>query len=175
MGILNYRKCWPYLLATLIAVLTLPMPAHAGSEASLKLPDLHTVSFFVGSITGSALLTSGLVICVGGLLFGCILYGQLKKLPVHRAMLDVSELIYATCKTYLLTQIKFILLLELFIGTIIVIYFKFLAPFEDPVTHLFRPGYPWGSVAIIVLFSLIGIAGSASVAAGIYDGRACAR
>src|SRR6185436_13103445 len=80
------------------------------------------------------------------------------------SMLEVSELIYATCKTYLMTQVKFILLLELFIGAVIFIYFKFLAHFEDPETHAIVTGYPLSYVLIILVFSLIGIAGSASVA-----------
>src|SRR4026207_2192253 len=83
-------------------------PAHApGGEASLVLPDLGTVSF-LGGIDGHTLLLSGLVVSVLGLLFGLIFYTQLKNLPVHSSMLEVSELIYETCKTYLVTQGKFI-------------------------------------------------------------------
>ena len=127
-------------------------PAHApGGEANLVLPDLASVSF-LGGIDGHTLLLSGLVVSVLGLLFGLIFYTQLKNLPVHRSMLEVSELIYETCKTYLVTQGKFILLLELFVGTIIVLYFGALLHFEA-----FRVG-------IILLFSLIGIAGSYGVA-----------
>ena len=101
---------------------------------------------------GSTLLSGGIVVCVLGLVFGLVIYHQLKNLPVHKSMLEISELIYETCKTYLVTQGKFILLLEVFIGTIIVVYFGVLRHFE-PV-----------KVAVILLFSLIGIAGSYGVA-----------
>ena len=125
-------------------------PAHAGGEASLVLPDLSTVDF--RGINGRTLLMGGLVICALGLLFGLMTFTQLRALPVHASMLEVSELIYETCKTYLITQGKFILLLELFIGVIMVFYFGVLERLE-PIR-----------VAIILLFSLIGIAGSYGVA-----------
>jgi hypothetical protein len=92
-----------------------------GGEASLKLPDLSTVNFL--GLNGHALLTIGLLFCVGGLLFGLTIYVQLKNLPVHRTMREMSELIYETCKTYLVTQGKFILLLWVFIAVIISLYF----------------------------------------------------
>jgi K(+)-stimulated pyrophosphate-energized sodium pump len=98
------------------------------------------------------LLRGGLLICVLGLFFGLIIYLQLKRLPVHRSMREVSELIYETCKTYLITQGKFLLILEIFIGIVIFIYFRVLQ------------GMPMGRVLIILLFSLIGIAGSYGVA-----------
>jgi len=140
------------LMTAVMAAQPAEAPGHApGGEASLVLPDLSSVSF-LGGIDGHTLLLSGLVVSVLGLLFGLIFYTQLKNLPVHRSMLEVSELIYETCKTYLVTQGKFILLLELFVGTIIVLYFGALLHFEA-----FRVG-------IILLFSLIGIAGSYGVA-----------
>ena len=120
-------------------------------EANLVLPDLSQVSV-MGGINGRSILVWGLVICVFGLIFGLWQYMQLKNLPVHRAMLEISELIYATCKTYLVTQGKFILLLELFIGIIMVVYFGVLR------------SMPAGTVAVILLFSLIGIGGSYGVA-----------
>ncbi|MEO5936018.1 MAG: sodium-translocating pyrophosphatase, partial [Terriglobales bacterium] len=89
----------------------------AGGEANLKLPDLHGVNF-MGNIPGDTLLMWGLGICVLGLVFGLAIYMQLKNLPVHRSMLEISELIYETCKTYLVTQGKFILILEAFIAVI---------------------------------------------------------
>jgi len=79
-----------------------------------RLPNLHSVVFH--GVPGDTLLMCGLVICVAGLLFGLAIYRHLKQLPVHKSMLEVSELIYETCKTYLKTQIKFILILELFIA-----------------------------------------------------------
>ena len=125
---------------------------HAGGEANLILPDLSDVSFFGNSINGHNLLMIGILICMLGLLFGLAMYMNLKKLPVHRAMREISELIYETCKTYLITQGKFILILEIFIGIIIVLYFGVLSGME-PLR-----------VIIILAFSLIGIAGSYGVA-----------
>jgi len=122
---------------------------HRG-EADLILPDLTTVDFH--GVNGRTLLMSGLLVCGLGLLFGLMTFTQLKNLPVHASMLEVSELIYETCKTYLVTQGKFILLLEVFIGVIMVFYFGVLQAMEP-----FR-------VVIILLFSLIGIAGSYGVA-----------
>ncbi|HEU4879072.1 MAG TPA: sodium/proton-translocating pyrophosphatase, partial [Gemmatimonadaceae bacterium] len=121
-----------------------------GGEANLVVPDLSTVSFL--GMPGTTLLKLGLLVCLAGLLFGLVIYSQLKKMPVHKSMLAISELIYETCKTYLITQGKFILILELFIGVIMVIYFGVLQHM-DPL-----------KVAIILLFSLIGIAGSYGVA-----------
>jgi K(+)-stimulated pyrophosphate-energized sodium pump len=94
----------------------------------------------------------GLVVCALGLVFGMTIFRQLKRLPVHRSMLEVSELIYETCKTYLITQGKFILLLEVFIGVIMVIYFGWLRHFEP------------AKVIAILVFSLLGIGGSYGVA-----------
>ncbi|HEY7461572.1 MAG TPA: sodium/proton-translocating pyrophosphatase, partial [Gemmatimonadota bacterium] len=99
-------------------------PAHSGGEASLKLPDLSQATF-VG-MTGRALLQWGLLICLLGLAFGLVIYSQLKNLPVHQSMREISELIYETCKTYLITQGKFLMILELFIAVIIVFYFGIL-------------------------------------------------
>jgi K(+)-stimulated pyrophosphate-energized sodium pump len=129
------------------------MAQHQGGEASLTLPDLSDVTFF-GNMNGHNLLLGGIVICLLGLGFGLAIYMNLKRLPVHRAMREISELIYETCKTYLITQGKFILILEAFIAVIIVLYFGVLRSSE------FGPA----RVAIILAFSLIGIAGSYGVA-----------
>ena len=107
---------------------------------------------FLNGIPGDKLLLGGLLICAVGLLFGVVIYAKLKSLPVHQSMLEVSELIYETCKTYLTTQGKFILLLEVFIGLVIVLYFGYLLSFAPM------------RVAIILAFSLLGIAGSYGVA-----------
>src|SRR3954462_210786 len=123
---------------------------HAGGEANLVLPDLSTAEF--QGINGRTLLMSGLVVCVLGLAFGMVIFVQLRNLPVHESMLEISEQIYETCKTYLITQGKFILLLELFIGVIMVVYFGVLQQFAAV------------KVAVILLFSLIGIGGSYGVA-----------
>jgi hypothetical protein len=101
-----------------------------GGEANLKLPDLSTVSF-MGGTTGQALLMGGLLVCALGLLFGLIIYTQLKKLPVHQSMREISELIYETCKTYLVTQGRFIFILWIFIAVIIALYFGVLLHFES--------------------------------------------
>jgi K(+)-stimulated pyrophosphate-energized sodium pump len=148
------RATWFVVAALVLAVLALGCPgaadAAAGGEANLKIPDLGQVH--VGGMNGRTLLMSGLAVCVLGLVFGLVIFSQLKNLPVHASMREISELIYETCKTYLITQGKFILLLEVFIGAIIVLYFGFLLHFEAT------------RVVIILLFSLIGIGGSYGVA-----------
>jgi len=135
------------------AALAQPEP---GGEASLKLPDLSSVSFFNGAIDGHKLLLIGILFCLFGLGFGMAIYIRLKNLPVHRSMRDISELIYETCKTYLFTQGKFLMLLWLFIAVVIILYFGVLAPV---------PGKPIAvTLPIILFFSLVGIAGSYGVA-----------
>jgi K(+)-stimulated pyrophosphate-energized sodium pump len=119
-------------------------------EASLVLPDLNQTD--VGGYNGRTLLLGGMVVAALGIAFGLVILTQLKNLPVHRSMREVSELIYETCKTYLLTQGKFLALLEIFIAVIIVLYFGLLS------------GLGTMRVAIILLFSIIGILGSYSVA-----------
>jgi K(+)-stimulated pyrophosphate-energized sodium pump len=126
----------------------------AAGEASLKLPDLSQVQFL--GIDGHKLLLFGILFCVFGLIFGLVIYSRLKNLPVHRSMRDISELIYETCKTYLITQGKFLLLLWLFIAVVIVLYFGVLAPVPGKSVAVTLP--------IILAFSLVGIAGSYGVA-----------
>src|SRR5579871_212599 len=147
------------LLTGVIAILTLSVsalaePAEVGGEASLKLPDLSTVNFL--GIDGHKLLLIGILFCIFGLGFGMAIYMRLKNLPVHKAMLDISELIYETCKTYLITQGKFILVLWAFIAVIIAAYFGWLSPVPGKSIALTLP--------IILGFSLVGIAGSYGVA-----------
>jgi K(+)-stimulated pyrophosphate-energized sodium pump len=125
-----------------------------GDEANLKLPDLSKVSFL--GVNGHRLLLFGLLVCVFGLLFGLAIYRRLKNLPVHRTMREISELIYETCKTYLITQGKFLMLLWVFIAVVIVLYFGWLSPVPGKSVALTLP--------IILLFSLVGIAGSYGVA-----------
>ena len=144
------------MLLTVGAASALAQPASssetAGGEASLKLPDLSSVSFLNGAIDGHRLLLIGILFCIFGLGFGMVIYMRLKNLPVHRSMREISELIYETCKTYLVTQGKFILLLWAFIAVIILLYFGMLEHMEAM------------RVAIILAFSLVGIAGSYGVA-----------
>jgi len=126
----------------------------AGGEASLKLPDLTSVQFL--GIDGHKLLLFGILFCVFGLIFGLVIYSRLKNLPVHRSMRDISELIYETCKTYLITQGKFLVVLWLFIAVVIVLYFGVLAPVPGKSIAVTLP--------VILACSLIGIAGSYGVA-----------
>jgi K(+)-stimulated pyrophosphate-energized sodium pump len=127
-----------------------PEGERRGGEANLILPDLGLVT--VGGYDGRTLLMIGLGVSALGILFGLVILKQLKNLPVHRSMREISELIYETCKTYLITQGRFLAILELFIVAIIVLYFGILE------------GMAVGRVAIILLFSVIGILGSYSVA-----------
>jgi len=153
-----FKRQWRVLatvLGLLVPTVASAQPEHSGGgEANLVLPDLSTVSFF--GMNGHALLMIGLLACVGGLLFGLAIFVQLKNAPVHRTMLEVSELIYETCKTYLITQGKFIMLLWVFIAVIISLYFGWLAPVPNKPILVTLP--------IILLFSLVGIAGSYGVA-----------
>src|SRR6058998_3939363 len=138
-------------------------PQHAaGGEAALVLPNLNQATF-LGGIGGRALLLWGLVICALGLLFGLAQYTQLRNLPVHRTMREISELIYETCKTYLITQGRFLLILWVFIGAIVAVYFGTLAETVNAAGVTVH-GFPASKVLIILLFSLIGIAGSYGVA-----------
>jgi K(+)-stimulated pyrophosphate-energized sodium pump len=124
--------------------------ARRGGEASLVLPDLDLVK--VGGYDGRTLLFVGIGVSVLGILFGLVILNQLKNLPVHRSMREISELIYETCKTYLITQGRFLAILEIFIAVIIVLYFGVIEGFE------------FSRVLIILAFSVIGILGSYSVA-----------
>jgi K(+)-stimulated pyrophosphate-energized sodium pump len=143
-------------LLTVGTATALAQPVGEGGEASLKLPDLSQVSFFHGAIDGHKLLLIGILFCLLGLGFGMAIYMRLKNLPVHRSMREISELIYETCKTYLVTQGKFILLLWAFIAVIIAAYFGWLSPVPGKSVALTLP--------IILGFSLVGIAGSYGVA-----------
>ncbi|MEO8635406.1 MAG: sodium-translocating pyrophosphatase [Gemmatimonadales bacterium] len=185
-AIATLRRALPWafaaaLLLTSLTTLSQPLPAQdtavypggsaatatpehqGGGEANLQLPDLGTVNFF-GGISGRTLLMGGLLVCALGLLFGLMIYTQLKNMPVHKSMREVSELIYETCKTYLITQGKFLMMLWLFIGAIMTVYFGRLATTVDPATGAIAHGMPAFKVAIILLFSVIGIAGSYGVA-----------
>jgi len=141
-----------HALLFLVAFCAPIMAQEAGGEANLKLPDLRSATF-LGGINGHTLLMAGLLVSALGLVFGLMIFVRLRNMAVHSSMREVSELIYETCKTYLATQGKFLLLLELFIAVIIVFYFGFLQGFE-----MYR-------VAIILVFSVIGISGSFAVAA----------
>jgi K(+)-stimulated pyrophosphate-energized sodium pump len=127
-----------------------PPEAAPSGEANLKLPDLHSVQFL--GITGHRLLAIGMLFCIFGLLFGLVTYSRLKNLPVHHAMAEMSELIWETCKTYIIQQGKFLLLLWSFIAVIILLYFGVLLKYEAL------------RVVVILAFSVVGICGSYGVA-----------
>jgi K(+)-stimulated pyrophosphate-energized sodium pump len=142
------------LSVLMLAALGAPLMAQeqGGGEATLTVPPLNSATF-LGGIDGRTLLMAGLVVSALGLVFGLVIYTRLKNMPVHSSMREVSELIYETCKTYLATQGKFLIILEIFIAVIIVFYFGFLLGFE---------AY---KVLIILVFSVVGISGSFAVAA----------
>jgi K(+)-stimulated pyrophosphate-energized sodium pump len=153
MGLAAWSRAFLTFIAALVATPALAtglQPESPGGEANLRLPDLSQVSFL--GLDGHTLLSWGLLVCVAGLLFGLVIYQQLKTLPVHPAMREISELIYETCKTYLLQQGRFLLILEAFIGVIIVVYFGVLQHYEAM------------RVVIILAFSVVGILGSYGVA-----------
>jgi len=141
----------PTILAGMVALAVSLFATAAGAgEADLTIPDLGSVNF-VG-MSGHNLLLFGLIICIGGMIFGFAQFTQIRKLPVHKAMREISELIYETCKTYLITQGKFIAILWAFIAVIMVVYFGFLLHFSAD------------RVFLIILFSIVGILGSYGVA-----------
>ena len=138
--------------ATLFAAFGLSASAFA-SEAELHIPELNnTFNVFGMSMTGTGILSAGMVVAVLGMIFGYVEFLKIKKAPAHQSMLDISSLIYETCKTYLLQQGKLLIVLELFIGSCIFIYFYFLQHMELP------------RVLLILLWSVLGILGSFGVA-----------
>ncbi len=122
-----------------------------GGEAALALPDLSQATVWLGT-SGTTLLWFSLAICLLGFGFGIMSYASLRNLPVHKSMLEISELIYTTCRAYLLKQGRFLMILWIFITAVVVVYYKFLTNFS------------WGRTLTIVAFSLLGMAGSYSVA-----------
>jgi K(+)-stimulated pyrophosphate-energized sodium pump len=142
----------PVLTAVLIALFALPVLA-AASELDLNIPEMDTsYDFFGTTVSGFALLAGGLLVCVLGMGFGLAKYMQVKKMPAHRSMLDVSNIIWETCKTYLLQQGRLLVLLEVFIAACIVYYFGVLQAKGA------------GTVLLILMWSVVGILGSYSVA-----------
>lgn len=132
-------------------LLTGPVRTDHGGEVNLVLPDLHGVTV-LGGLPGRWLLLAGLAVCALGLGFGVAAYAELRRLPVHPTMREVSELIYSTCRAYLARQGRFLMVLWGFIAAVIVVYYGVLVDL------------PWGRVAIVIVFSLVGMAGSYSVA-----------
>ncbi|HBL16402.1 MAG: sodium-translocating pyrophosphatase [Elusimicrobia bacterium GWA2_69_24] len=141
------------ILAGLAAILSAAGPAFA-SEAELVLPRAQEamVNFLGVELASGTILTLGLLVCLGGMVFGLMIFAGLKDLPVHKSMEEISQLIYGTCKTYLYTQGQLILLLEVLIGATMIYYFGVLKSMSA------------ASVALILMWSLVGIAGSFMVA-----------
>jgi len=122
------KRALLFVVAVMCVVAAFQTPAFAKSETELVLPDLNQATFF--GMPGKTLLMGGLVIPALGLVFGLVIYKRLQNMPVHSSMKEISELIYETCKTYLLTQGKFLMILEVFIGAAIIFYFGFLVHLE---------------------------------------------
>jgi K(+)-stimulated pyrophosphate-energized sodium pump len=140
------------LLAALLALLASPLRAIA-SELDLAIPELEvSYRLFGMEIPGPTLLMAGLGVCVLGMLFGLAMYNQVRRMPAHRSMTDVSNIIWETCKTYLLQQGRLLLVLEAFIAVCIVYYFGVLQ------------AQGAGKVLLILMWSVVGILGSYSVA-----------
>ncbi len=140
------------LLFTLAIILFLMAPMAFAGEADIKLPDLSQVSFMGGSLGGLTILNVGLIICLIGMAFGWMQYSQTKNLPAHQAMLDVSNTIWETCKTYLFQQGKF--LAGLWVLIAICIFYYFVGLQHNTL----------GAVAVILFCSIMGILGSYGVA-----------
>jgi len=141
-------------LSAMLTSVALAAAPHGGGEANIKVPDLGSVTFL--GMKGSSLLLLGILVSLAGLALGLGMSARIKKMPVHRSMLEISELIYETCKTYLVTQGKFLAVLWALMAVIMVAYFGFLTNGGH--------GLGAGRVIIVLAFSLIGILGSTAVA-----------
>ncbi|MGH7742276.1 MAG: sodium-translocating pyrophosphatase, partial [Candidatus Eiseniibacteriota bacterium] len=152
---LTLRSLFRPLAALAISALALaaaPLAVFA-SELDLQIPAIDTqYQIFGQTVGGQTLLMIGIGVCVLGMVFGLMMFNQVKRMPAHQSMLDVSNIIYETCKTYLLQQGRLLLILEVFIGACIVYYFGVLE-------HMTA-----AKVALILMWSVIGILGSYSVA-----------
>ena len=146
----NKRSIWTFLLGGII--LLFPTGTAFAGEADIKLPDLTNITFLGGALAGISILNIGLVVCIIGMVFGVIQYLQTKNLPAHKSMLDVSQTIWETCKTYLFQQGKFLVALWILIAVCIVYYFGALQ------------GAQASGIVIILICSIVGILGSYGVA-----------
>src|SRR3954468_15885825 len=141
---MTLRKPWQLGAAALAA--SVPSMLHA-SEADIRIPDLSQIRFLHGSLSGTTVLMTGLVVCVVGMIYGWLQYVQTKNLPVHSSMAAVSQIIWETCKTYLFQQGKFLSALWILIAICMAYYFSVLSHLSS--TH----------VVIILLASILGILG----------------
>jgi len=145
------KHAWKQVGALATALVASVTPAFA-SEADINIPDVKSVLFLDGSLTGNAVLMIGLAVCALGVLYGWAQYIQTKNLPVHSSMAAVSQIIWETCKTYLFQQGKFLAVLWVLIAACMTYYFGVLS--ENSAGHVF----------IILLASILGILGSYGVA-----------
>jgi len=147
----QWGRVLPLLALSLFGALA---GAYASGEANVVLPDLEQANFtiFGMAVHGTHLLMVGLVICVLGCLYGLLQSKQVGAMPAHKSMVEVAELIYATCKTYLMTQFKLLAILQVLIGAVIFVYFFFLMHMD------------FSKVLLILIWSVLGIAGSFGVA-----------
>lgn len=114
------------------------------SEANLKIPTLND--------NQQSILNLGLIVCVLGLVFGVYQYLRVKKLKAHQSMLDIAQVIFETCKTYLIQQGKLLIVLFIFIAVCVSFYFGFLMETE------------FSGVLLILSWTIVGILGSYGVA-----------
>ncbi len=131
-------------VVSLIAALLMPLAAFAKSEADLSVPGFTSDQ--------NTLLIVGMGVCILGMLFGLYQFLKVKKIKAHKSMLDVSQTIFETCKTYLVQQGKFLIALFVIIGVCMAFYFGFL---ESKSV---------GAVVFILLWTVIGILGSYGIA-----------
>ena len=153
----RWRRLSLFLTALVFSTLAFASTALAqegGGEANLILPNLGDVSFH--GISGQLLLSLGLIVCALGLVFGAVIYYQIRNLPTHRSMREISELIWQTCKTYLTQQGRFLIILWVFIAVVIAVYYGILVTPENGSTGV--------RLIVILLFSIVGILGSYAVA-----------
>ena len=137
------------LLACVFALI--PSMSHAG-EADIKIPNFDQISFLHGQITGPQILWAGLIVCILGVVYGIAQYLQTRALEVHPSMSQVSQIIWETCKTYLLQQGRFLIVLWLLIAVCMGYYFGVLEHKS------------WSHVGVILIASILGILGSYGVA-----------
>src|SRR5262245_1528418 len=122
------RNTHPWKQAVVMAAALAASAAPAlASESDIKIPDLKSVSFFNGALSGNAILMIGLAVCALGVIYGWMQYVQTRNLAVHKSMGDVSQIIWETCKTYLFQQGKFLAVLWVLIAICMGYYFGVLS------------------------------------------------
>jgi K(+)-stimulated pyrophosphate-energized sodium pump len=146
-------KLWIRKLASVFALIFASPAVFAAGDVAMKIPALDIpFSLFGTEYSGRSLLEAGFVIIILGLLFGIYEFIKIKKLPAHKSMLEVSSLIYETCKTYMIQQGKLLALLQILVGAAIFWYFYSLRDLS------------LGTTSLILFWSVVGILGSYGVA-----------